>query len=41
MYPRTSQFMEVLSRIDPEGVFTSDLARRIGLKPRRVGGGPE
>jgi len=31
MYPRLGEFRRLRRRIDPEGVFTSDLARRLGL----------
>jgi decaprenylphospho-beta-D-ribofuranose 2-oxidase len=31
MYPRLDRFREVRARVDPDGVFTSDLARRLAL----------
>jgi decaprenylphospho-beta-D-ribofuranose 2-oxidase len=31
MYPRLEEFQEVRRRVDPRGVFTSDLARRLDL----------
>lgn len=31
MYPRASKFRDVKARVDPAGVLTSDLARRVGL----------
>jgi decaprenylphospho-beta-D-ribofuranose 2-oxidase len=31
MYPRLEEFRAVRKRVDPEGVFTSDLARRLEL----------
>src|SRR5262249_20906860 len=31
MYPRLQEFRAVRSEIDPEGVFASDLSRRLGL----------
>lgn len=31
MYPRLNEWREVRHRVDPHGVFTSDLARRLGL----------
>ncbi len=35
MYPELSRFHAVLSRVDPKSRFTSDQARRLGLKPPR------
>lgn len=35
MYPALPRFEAVLQRVDPHGVFTSDQARRLGLKVRR------
>jgi decaprenylphospho-beta-D-ribofuranose 2-oxidase len=31
MYPRLAEFRAVRDRVDPEGVFRSDLARRLGI----------
>ena len=31
IYPRHTELLEVKRRVDPEGMFTSDLARRVGL----------
>ena len=31
MYPEIDRWREVRRRVDPKGVFTSDLARRLGL----------
>jgi decaprenylphospho-beta-D-ribofuranose 2-oxidase len=31
MYPRLGEFQAVRARVDPDGVFTSDLARRLEL----------
>jgi decaprenylphospho-beta-D-ribofuranose 2-oxidase len=31
MYPRLVDWLEVRTRLDPEGVLSSDLARRLGL----------
>ncbi|MYV99195.1 FAD-binding protein [Streptomyces sp. SID3343] len=31
MYPRLEQFREVRAKVDPDGVFVSDQARRLGL----------
>ena len=39
MYPRLDEFLAVKRRIDPEGVFTSSQARRVGLDPFRTDGG--
>jgi decaprenylphospho-beta-D-ribofuranose 2-oxidase len=33
IYPRYQELLEVKSRLDPEGIFTSDLAKRVGLTP--------
>ena len=40
MYPKVGAFEEVLRRVDPDAHFTSDQARRLGLKPPRPGVGP-
>ncbi|WP_188270001.1 MULTISPECIES: hypothetical protein [unclassified Streptomyces] len=34
MYPRLGDFRELLAALDPRSVFTSDLARRLGLRAR-------
>ena len=31
LYPRYQELLEVKEKLDPEGLFTSDLARRVGL----------
>lgn len=31
VYPRYRELLEIKRRVDPEGLFTSDLARRVGL----------
>jgi decaprenylphospho-beta-D-ribofuranose 2-oxidase len=31
MYPRAEEFRDVKNRVDPTGILTSDLARRVGL----------
>ena len=36
MYPRLSEFRAVLETVDPHGRFTSDMARRLLLKPPHV-----
>lgn len=33
MYPRFERWLEIKRRYDPQSVFTSDLARRVGLVP--------
>ena len=33
MYPRLNEFMELKQQIDPQNVFQSSLARRLGLVP--------
>lgn len=33
IYPRYRELMEIKKRLDPEGLFTSDLARRVGIDP--------
>jgi decaprenylphospho-beta-D-ribofuranose 2-oxidase len=33
LYPRYREFLAVKRRLDPENLFTSDLARRVGLDP--------
>jgi len=33
VYPRYRELLEVKARLDPEGLFTSDLARRVGIDP--------
>ncbi len=35
MYPRLQEWQEVAASFDPQGRFTSDLARRLRLRPRR------
>lgn len=32
MYPALPDFREVLAKVDPDGVFVSDLARRLGIR---------
>jgi decaprenylphospho-beta-D-ribofuranose 2-oxidase len=34
MYSRRQEFLDLLQRIDPGGVMRSDLAGRVGLRPR-------
>ena len=36
MYPRAGEFAALLERIDPDCVFASDMARRLGLRPARA-----
>ncbi|HSZ81397.1 MAG TPA: D-arabinono-1,4-lactone oxidase, partial [Polyangia bacterium] len=33
MYPAIDRWLAVKAKYDPRGVFTSDLARRVGLAP--------
>jgi decaprenylphospho-beta-D-ribofuranose 2-oxidase len=33
VYPRYSELLEIKKRLDPNGLFTSDLARRVGIDP--------
>jgi decaprenylphospho-beta-D-ribofuranose 2-oxidase len=33
LYPRYRELLEVKQKLDPDGLFTSDLARRVGLIP--------
>ena len=35
IFPRWPELLEVKKRLDPEGMFTSDLARRVGIDPDR------
>ena len=39
MYPRTGEFLGVKERLDPQGVLSSSMARRLGLA-QEPGGGP-
>jgi decaprenylphospho-beta-D-ribofuranose 2-oxidase len=33
IYPRYRELLEIKRRLDPDGLFTSDLARRVGIDP--------
>ena len=33
IFPRYTELLEIKKRLDPEGMFTSDLARRVGIDP--------
>jgi decaprenylphospho-beta-D-ribofuranose 2-oxidase len=33
IYPRYRDLLEIKRRLDPDGLFTSDLARRVGIDP--------
>jgi len=33
VYPRFRELLEIKRRLDPDGLFTSDLARRVGIDP--------
>lgn len=35
MYPQMPKFEQVLARVDPNNLFSSDMARRLALKPSR------
>ena len=35
MYPRLDEWRAVCERVDPTGVFQSDLSRRLGLRRRQ------
>ena len=35
MYPALDRWLAIKAKYDPEGVFTSDLGRRVGLVPAR------
>jgi decaprenylphospho-beta-D-ribofuranose 2-oxidase len=37
VYPRYAELLEIKRRLDPEGIFTSDLARRVGIDPSVAG----
>jgi decaprenylphospho-beta-D-ribofuranose 2-oxidase len=37
MYPRLPEFAKVCDEMDPHGIFTSDLARRVGLRAHGKG----
>jgi decaprenylphospho-beta-D-ribofuranose 2-oxidase len=37
MYPRLPEFAKVCDEMDPDGIFTSDLARRVGLRAHGKG----
>ena len=42
VYPRYRELLTIKQRLDPEGLFTSDLARRVGIDPvlnQNCGGG--
>jgi len=36
VYPRFRELLELKRELDPEGLFTSDLARRVGIDPMRA-----
>jgi decaprenylphospho-beta-D-ribofuranose 2-oxidase len=33
MYPRAAEWSSICARLDPDGLFSSDLSRRLGLRP--------
>jgi decaprenylphospho-beta-D-ribofuranose 2-oxidase len=36
VFPRYRELLEIKKRLDPEGLFTSDLARRVGIDPSQT-----
>lgn len=36
IFPRYTELLEIKKRLDPTGMFTSDLARRVGIDPDQV-----
>ncbi|HEX5383472.1 MAG TPA: D-arabinono-1,4-lactone oxidase, partial [Propionibacteriaceae bacterium] len=38
MYPRLEEFLAVRREVDPDGIFNSDLARRLELSKPTMGG---
>jgi decaprenylphospho-beta-D-ribofuranose 2-oxidase len=38
MYPRLNDFLAVRREVDPQGIFNSDLARRLELSKSILGG---
>ena len=36
IYPRFKELLEIKRELDPEGIFTSDLARRVGIDPSQA-----
>lgn len=36
VYPRFNELLEIKRELDPEGMFTSDLARRVGIDPSQA-----
>ena len=36
IFPRYTELLEIKKRLDPDGMFTSDLARRVGIDPDLV-----
>ena len=36
IYPRYPELLEAKKRLDPEGLFTSDLAKRVGIDPSQI-----
>ena len=38
MYPRADEWSAVCGRLDPDGVFSSDLSRRLALRTLKAGG---
>jgi decaprenylphospho-beta-D-ribofuranose 2-oxidase len=38
MYPRAAEWSSICARLDPDGLFSSDLSRRLGLRSPQAGG---
>ena len=36
IFPRYSELLEIKKRLDPDGLFTSDMARRVGIDPSQT-----
>jgi decaprenylphospho-beta-D-ribofuranose 2-oxidase len=36
VYPRYKELLALKRELDPDGVFTSDLARRVGIEPTQT-----
>ena len=36
VYPRYKELLKIKKKLDPDGLFTSDLARRVGIDPSQT-----